>query len=520
MKKTFKIISIYLGVLLLAAVATVVFCAAFLFFYRDGNIFGIKYINAKEIIYATETENMDDLQVIEVQSSDFDVKFSVNKNVDTLVGAMRNKVFGYAKKSKAQAKFGLEYNEETKVAVFTSVEPKGWLNKKDCYIEIAIPENWANKGDDLVIKTSKGDITVGNDNECNIGNLAVESLKGDVNISNLTLSKGLNIDIGSGTLFVDGECETAGALNSTIKVGSGMVNISKINVEKFNLGVVEVKSIKRGKIGILKADELITDGNINGGGKIEVGEVGFVDFSSLDTNLYINSIIGGNQNATSSRITITGNGDMYINNADCNLEVNGNNGEIEIGTVTGTLASSTNKGNIIVSQALKLISAVTESGSINISFSSAALDYVDTDINDANKNRAVVATTKNGHIIVKGLQNGYITATGNGRISLEYDKVVGQNEMISQAGGINIIVPNPSDTSAVNEFAFNLKVTTEVSADVKVGVAGSIGSVDFTQSGTHEFNNIYNSASSTSNNLNVISSTGAIKIRSADLVGF
>jgi len=44
MKKAFKITTIYLGVTLLALVATAVFCGAFLFFYREGDIFGIKYV--------------------------------------------------------------------------------------------------------------------------------------------------------------------------------------------------------------------------------------------------------------------------------------------------------------------------------------------------------------------------------------------------------------------------------------------------------------------------------------------
>ena len=140
-------------------------------------------------------------------------------------------------------------------------------------------------------------------------------------------------------------------------------------------------------------------------------------------------------------------------------------------------------------------------------------------MNDANKNRAVIATTKNGHIIVKGLQNGHITATNSGRISLHYDRVVGDNEINGNLGTVKIVVPNPLSNSS-NECAFNLRVDSDVNADIKVGVAGSIGRVDFSESGIHEFTNIYNSGSSTTNNLSVSSLTGPIKIRSLDLINY
>ena len=102
---------------------------------------------------------------------------------------------------------------------------------------------------------------------------------------------------------------------------------------------------------------------------------------------------------------------------------------------------------------------------------------------------------------------------------MRYDKVVGDNEIIGNLGAVNVVVPNPQSNSS-NECAFNLKVNSEVNADIKVGVAGSIGRVDFSESGIHEFTNIYNSGSSTSNNLSVLSSTGPIKIRSLDLINY
>lgn len=523
MKKVFKTIFIYLGVLLLALLATVIFCAGFLFFYRDGNIFGIKYINSNEIIYAKENEDMENLTLVEINSADFDVNIRVNKSVDVLMGAMKNDVFGYVKKSTAHGKFVLEYNENTKTAVFDSVEPKGWINKQDAYLEIGIPEAWAEKGFALKINTKKGDITIGGDIDWTLGNLEINTTKGNVYLKNVTLDGDIDLNLGRGKLSIDEECSTVDMTNAEVRVGSGTVDFGHVNVDKFSLGVVEIKAISKGRVWIKQAEELITDGNINGGGEIEVANVGFVDFASLDTNISINNItktVDEQSNALSSRIKISGQGKIFVNNANCNLEVNGHNGKIEINTVTGTLASSSNQGDINVTQALKLVSAVSQSGNINIKFSTSALNYQPTDLNNANKNRAVIATTKNGNIVVDGVQNANVLVTGNGKVSLKYDRVAGDNNIETTSGIINIVVPNPTETTAINGCAFNLYIDSEVNTDIKVGVAGSIGGVDFGSSGSHEFINIYNSATSTNNNLNVSSTTGKIKIRSADLVDY
>ena len=130
MKKVFKSTFIYLGVILLAFIATIIFCAAFLFFYRDGNIFGIQYVSSKQVLYAQTSVDLSGMQSIEIESDGYDITIGANSNVKTLVGAMRNKVFGFARKSQAQPSFKLKYNPDTKVAVFTVKEPEGFLNKR------------------------------------------------------------------------------------------------------------------------------------------------------------------------------------------------------------------------------------------------------------------------------------------------------------------------------------------------------------------------------------------------------
>lgn len=520
MVKALKTIFIYLGVLLLAGVATIIFCAGFLFFYRDGNIFGIQYVSSNQTLYARPDEDISDLKTIEINSDKFDVYVRVNSGVSKVMGKMKCKAYGYAKTSKAQIGFWLDYNESTKVATFNSIQPSGWLNTNNSYIEIAIPQNVASYGYDLIINGKKADIEIGGKYSYTIGTLTVNSTKGDVALTNVNLTNAINANIGSGSLYIDNKCSTSGEIASSISLGSGVINYSKVDISKFSFGVIDIKSIKNGKIGIIQANELITDGNIDGGGSIEVGAVKFVDFSSLDTNILINNIIG-NGEGSSSRVNITGYGDIFINRAKCDLVINGHNGNISLNLCTGVISVITNQGDIKITDALKLVSAVSSYGNINIEFSNSALDYVvDSDSND-DKNRAVIASTKSGHIYVKGLQFGNISATDNGRITLDYNRIVGDNIVSAKSGVVNIVVPSPSSSTPANKYAFNLQVSSEVVTDIKVGVVGSIGTtVDYAGSGTQSFTNIYNSASSTDNNLRVFSTTGKIKIRSMDLMGY
>lgn len=510
MKKAFKIIYIYTGVILLALLATIVFCAAFLFFYREGNIFGIQYVSMDKYVYAKEDEDMSSLKNIEINSGSFEVRVKINPNVDSLMGAMRIKVFGFAKTMEAQSSFSLEYNEVTNTAVFNSVQPKGLLNKSKSFIEIAIPKSLSDAGVNVSIKTSKGAIRVGGEYDWTINHLDIITKKGKAVVSNIDLISSINLDVGSGSIYLDDECSTLSSVNATINVGSGKINLAKTNIDNFALGIVEIKTIKRGEIGIIKADELITNGNIAGGGKLEIGEVKFVDFSSLDTDIKINKITGNSL----SKINITGLGDIFINTSQCKLEINGHNGDIHINTSVEIVSLLSNQGDIKIDNAFKSISAITSYGNIEINFNESSFSYA----MDSNS-RTAFATTKNGHIIINGLENGNIKATGNGRISLNYNKILGNNEVSSQYGIINIIVPNSTNVSNANEYAFNLQVDSAVNSDIKVGVVGSLG-VDFNGSGLKEFNNIYNSGFSTSNNLKVSSAHNMIKIRSRDLINY
>ena len=470
---------------------------------------------------AKDDEDMSNLTSIQVSSDVFDVFVRVNPDVSEVVGVMRCKVFGYAKTSKTHTNFVMEYDENNQTAIFSSQQPKGWLNKSGSYIEIAIPKSLAESGFDLTINSNKADVFVGNDIDCVINNLNVKSSKGNTTIANIDFNNSINANIGSGWIYVDNSCTTTMEISSNINLGSGTVNFSKINKDTFTLGTVEIESIKQGRIGIIKLHELKTNGNIKGGGQIRIVEVNNVNFSSLDTDLKIakiNGVVG--ENLTSSIINISGQGDVWIGESICNLEVEGHNGDIYVKNAKGLLNLFTNKGDIDIDEATILVSVVTNSGKVNIDFSDGALNYDEESINNNDLNRKVIATIKNGRIKVRGLQNAYIMATFGGNVSLEYDKVVGTNQISTQSGMVNIVVPNPTSSSVDNEFAFNLSVNSEVNSDIKVGVVGSIGAVDYSGSGSKSFTNIYNSGSSTSNNLNVSSSVGVIKIRSADLIKF
>ncbi|MFQ6723805.1 MAG: hypothetical protein ACLRFE_00535 [Clostridia bacterium] len=519
MKKVFKVIFIYLGVALLALLATIIFCAAFLFFYREGNIFGIKYISTSEYIQARDDEDMSGLKSIEITGDSFDIYIKSYDGIGSVVGVMYNKVFGFAKSSEAQAEFSLEYDEVNKVAQFSSVQPSGWLNKSKSYIEIGVPKTLAETGIDLVVISKKADILIGGETDFVINNIIVESIKGDVELTNTCINNQIDINIGSGLLYVDDKCSTAGKIDLNISLGSGKINFTKVNRDNFNIKSVKINSIKSGQIGVLKADELISDGNINGGGRIEIGEVGVVDFLSLDTDLSIVNLLKTEGN--SSRIVITGHGDVWIDTVMCDLMVNGNNGSVYIRSALGVVDVETNKGNINIDMADNLVQVNTVDGDAVIKFNPDALEH-NPDLDSVSNNyRKVIATTQNGHIKVYEVQNATVQATNAGKVTLEYDRVVGQNVILTQSGSVYIVVPKAQKLD--DSHAFNLQLSSQVNSDIKVGIVGSLGDVQYEvnfNGKSETFNDIYNSGTGTENDLIINSTYGLIKVRSEDLINY
>lgn len=514
MKKALKITMIYLGVILLALLATIIFCAGFLFFCRDANIFGVKYINTNQIIYAREDGDMSGLETIEINSKDFPVNIVLNSNVQSVSGAMRNNVYGYLRQSKAVASYSLNYNSATKTAVFNGSEPSGFLNKSDSYIEIAIPKSDVAKGYNIVVKTSKGDVTINNGDLWTLGKVEINSSKGDVQIGNVRFTDEVNFDIGSGKVNVLNNCESQNEVRFNVGVTSGEINLFDINADKLVIGELNVVKNKRGKV-VVKSIWKLTSENVVQGGKIQVETVNFIDFECLDTHMQIINLesrdgLGKNDQ---SRIKVTGQGIVEISNAKDGalLDISGHNGDIVIKESARPLKISSNKGDIAVEKAILQVDAVSVSGNINIAFNSSAWDCTVADANNNKAARFVTATTESGDIKVIGLQRGIITATGKGEISLNYNKVVGENLIKSNSGAINIIVPATPENSG-GSGAVSLTLDTGSNADVEVGV------VKWHSYGLKTFTNIYNETSvSTSNNLNITSKTGIVKIRSADL---
>ena len=150
MKGVLKRIGLYLGVAVLAFIATVILCAAFLFFYRDGNIFGFKYISNKQIIYAY-ADDFGEVDIIEIKGNDFPINIYTNSSIDVVAGVMRNRVYGYTRTSYAEASFKVSYNSATKTATFDVVEPSGWLAKNGSSIEIALPEEYVDNVPQIMV---------------------------------------------------------------------------------------------------------------------------------------------------------------------------------------------------------------------------------------------------------------------------------------------------------------------------------------------------------------------------------
>lgn len=507
MKKIFKGIFLYLGVALISLFATAVLCAGFLFFYRDGNIFGFQYISGNNTIYAKSDLNLSATQKIEVVGKNFDIVVRSSDNVDNLIGVMKSKVFGYTRKSKNKLNFTLDYNVAERKAVFTIEEPTGWLSMNGSYVAVLIPTDILANNCQISISSNKGDITLGGDELIKLGDVSVQSNKGDFEAKNIEFTGAVTLNAGKGDFMVDASCKSTSATDFSVGVGSGRIMLNKIG-DELEIDTISVTKITKGEIYILRAGELRTSGDIKGGGKITVYQVNSVNFESLDTDISIETIVG----TENSQITSNGNGDTNITTSNCALlTVVAHNGDTVVENARGATNITANQGDISMPSATKYVFADSTYGNINITFNENAGEY-SSEVSSNEASRTVVAYTVNGHITIKGLQNGSVTARNKGRIDLEYNKVLGTNVVTGASGNVNIIVPAGEEGST--DFAFGLKISgTEVNCNVKVGIFERSSSGATT---TPEWVTIY--ANSSKNTLSVGSTTGVIKIRSKDLV--
>ena len=509
MKKKLKVFFIYVGVILLSLLMTVVVCAAFLFFYREGSIFRIRYIKNDEVLYA----NMQNIEIekvggISIESQGFDVRVSVESFTENIQAALINKSFGYVHKSKAQASISVKFDEGTRLVMFEIVEPEGWVSKKDCYVVVVVPKSLIDNNIDMNIKTEKADILIGGEEVLSLESLDVCTTKGEMSLTNVNIVNSFNIDVGNGELYVDDKC-TASSVNVNVKIGDGKINFTKI--KDFEIKTLRIEEIKTGLISVLKAWEVVTAGSIRGGGRIEIGQAVELEILTLDTDIKVGTIGElGSENITTSRIDIAGNGDVEILNAYSKLQLTGHNGSVRIGTATGTITISTTQGDIAIDNAYGNVSIDTQYGNATILFSEDAPQY-------GEGGRVLVAGTKNGHIISKGVQNANVSISDKGRADIEYDLVRGKNRIVSSTiGNINIIVPHKHSSQSV---ALDLYVISRTMPDVELGTVSSDQAK--LNDGYYELpvDNVYGN-NILGSELNVESEMGNIKIRSSDMINF
>ena len=453
----------------------------------------------------TDTLN---IKSINIATDGFDIRVEPNKACVDVDAAMVNKSYGYVHKSKANASFTLKFDNETGALVFNVVEPDGWISKKNCYIVIAIPESLLDACIDIEAKSEKGDISIGGKEQLCANNIVIQSEKGDSSLINLSVDGTLDFDIGSGLVFVDEQC-VGQDVDVNISLGSGKVNMTRIG--DLDIGTVEVDKIKSGTIGILKAFELVTERDIRGGGRIDIGEVKVLEISTLDTNVKVGTLgVIGSESSLPSRIDISGNGDIEILRAYSNLQISGHNGNVKIEKVTGDISLTTNQGDVEIYNAYKNVAIDTQYGTAKIYFSDDAPQYYA-------GGRVLVAGTKNGHIISKGLQNASVTVRDKGRVTLDYNAVRGMNLITADTiGSVDIVVP--AKVNASDNVAINLKVKSEVKPDIKVGTVSSLQAVINNGEYILDVDNIYGTAGI--NTLKIETAAGNVKVRSRNLIDF
>lgn len=505
MKKIFKGIGIYTVIAFVAFVAIGVFCAGFLFFYRKANIFGFRYVSGSTSIYAKEESELIGIENIKIDAKNYPINIHTSKNAENLTGVMVVDVSGYTNKKLNKPEFSLKYNKESKTAVFTCIELNGWFNVNGSKINITLPQKYAEAGLNFEISTSKGNVYIGGDDLVGVGDLDIESRSGDVILNGVEFvdaDSKVSLVLGKGDFNASKKCKGAN-VDFEISTDRGEIDLTNIDKEKLTIEQVKINKLTKGKVLLNTIKELITTENINGGGKVFViEEVENVNFISLDTDVNLNKI------TNLANVFLNGLGDIVVNEAyGESLALNVEDGDILVKKAYAkNHIINSNYGNVNIKDGKQNININSVYGNITVYFNEEAEDW-----NQINKSREINAVTKNGSIYVEGLQRGNITATNNGKISLKYNKVCDNNIINSNNGAVNIVVPDSEPNAS--DKAFNLKLSTKVNPDIRVGV------VEINESGEKAIFNIYNnSTNNTENTLSVSSTSGVVKIRSLDKI--
>ena len=406
------------------------FCVGvlYLFFIPNSSLFNVTYINHHKK-YNSNLYTASEINHVVVNSRSYDV-FVETTDKDEIKLEIDSRSFGFVLTKNEQLDFTATVKD--KVLTFDIKEPYGAAVKNNSSITLKLSST---RSVDLTLNNTSATTTISSDKVL-INNLNYSSKSGEMNFEKATINGKMNLNINKGKFTISKDVVTS-KNDMTLKLTSG-----RIYAKETVLGDVEILKNNRGII-TLNECERLTQNAPTAGGVIKINKASYMNFLTGDTKITVNEISQG------ADIEIKKSGSIKIGTLKSISIITTKSGNITIDNAESNLTAHSDTGNITVKKATTIVSTKTNYGQISVTFGDEVKSYSESA--DGFFYRVLNAEIKNGKLTAKGVdhlgivsENEGIKVTGNGRINLTMNDVLGGNEVLGKNGSVNIVVNKDS----------------------------------------------------------------------------
>ena len=343
-----------------------------------------------------------------------------------------------------------------------------------------------------------------------INNLTYSTTNGDFKFKQGEVLGDLNLTLNKSTFSISESVKTRND-NNNEEYNNLVLSLTtgKFDASKEVLGKVEVTNSSRGIVNIKECltYEQNTD---SAGGQINLNKVGDATIFSGDTIVTIGETTKG------LTINLFKSGKISIGTLNAVSTLSIKEGNINISNCSSSVTAQTYTGNINISNSMQIVSVRTNYGNINVNFSESAGHY---DPSAEIKYRVFSASIYNGYLNATGVEHigdsstkadgdlsettiTGINVTGNGRINLLMNDVVGINKITGKNGNIYV---------EINELSVYDLTTKSNAGNVRVNLLQTSNSGGYTTTNetTTKVNHL---GDSSSNSLNIESNQGDLTV--------
>lgn len=400
----------------------------YLFFVPNSSLFNITYVNNHEKIIS-EQYNKNDITTICLNSRAYDVSVLPSENDNYYVELYSN-TFGFTLTK--NEKIAVQSSLKDQVLTFNIKESYGFAFENSSYIKLFIPDGTA---PNLSFNNLKA-TTVINHPSLTINNLNYSTTNGDFSFKQGSILGNLDLSIDKSTFTISKAVKTTNEVdNTTYNNVTLSMSTGKFLAENETLGNVLVKNSTRGVVNINECSRY-EQNTETAGGQINLNKVGSASITSGDT------IINIKESSQGLNINLKNAGEINIEklNEAALSTFSTKEGAINISNCSASVTAHSDSGNINIYNAMKTVSVRTNYGNVNVQFIASEA---------GESTNVLYATIYNGYLNASGVEHigddasdddlvQGVTVTGNGRVNLLMNNVVGKNVIKGKNGNIYV----------------------------------------------------------------------------------